>query len=98
MGSKYSRPKAQAPLEIQLLDFLYGEWRGFSSKLVKTASRQTLDEGPDFRLIPRQYVHHGRYFLELIIRLLRTKNGGSPTVSGRFLATLRHGRSGMLHA
>jgi len=26
MGSKYSRPKAQAPLEIKLLDFLYGEW------------------------------------------------------------------------
>ena len=26
MGSKDSRAKAQAPLEIKLLDFLYGEW------------------------------------------------------------------------
>jgi hypothetical protein len=26
MGLKDSRPKAQASLEIQLLDFLYGEW------------------------------------------------------------------------
>ena len=26
MGSKDSRPKAQALPEIQLLDFLYGEW------------------------------------------------------------------------
>jgi hypothetical protein len=26
MGLKHHRPKAQAPLEIQLLDFLYGEW------------------------------------------------------------------------
>ena len=26
MGSKDRRPTAQAPLEIQLLDFLYGEW------------------------------------------------------------------------
>jgi hypothetical protein len=26
LGLKYSRLKAQAPLEIQLLDFLYGEW------------------------------------------------------------------------
>ena len=26
MGLKYHRPKAQAPLEMMLLDFLYGEW------------------------------------------------------------------------
>ena len=26
MGSKDGHPTAQAPLEIQLLDFLYGEW------------------------------------------------------------------------
>jgi hypothetical protein len=26
MGSKDSRPQAQASLEIKLLDFLYGEW------------------------------------------------------------------------
>jgi len=26
MSSKDSQPKAQAPLEIQLWDFLYGEW------------------------------------------------------------------------
>ena len=31
MGSKYSRLKTQAPLEIKLLDFLYGEW-GVGSK------------------------------------------------------------------
>src|SRR6266850_1717463 len=30
MGSKYSRPKAQTPLEIKLLDFLYGEWGGIT--------------------------------------------------------------------
>jgi hypothetical protein len=28
MSIQYSRPKAQASLEINLLDFLYGEWGG----------------------------------------------------------------------
>jgi len=30
MGSKDGRPTAQVPLEIQLLDFLYGEWEDIS--------------------------------------------------------------------
>jgi hypothetical protein len=29
MGLKPHRPKAQAPLEIKLLDFLYGEWGAY---------------------------------------------------------------------
>jgi len=32
MSSKDSQPKAQAPLEIQLWDFLYGEWGADPSK------------------------------------------------------------------
>ncbi len=35
MGSKDSRPKAQALLEIKLLDFLYGEW-GVKRELLAT--------------------------------------------------------------
>src|SRR5712691_12875720 len=44
-----------------------------SRKMIEKASRQTLAEGPDFRLILRQNVYLDRYFLELINRLLRTK-------------------------
>ena len=32
MSSKDSQPKAQAPLEIQLWDFLYGEWGGVMNR------------------------------------------------------------------
>ena len=35
MGLKDSRPKAQASLEIQLLDFLYGEWGEYVKKYKK---------------------------------------------------------------
>jgi hypothetical protein len=40
MSSKYSRPLAQAPLEIQLLDFLYGEWGVLQCTIVGTFRRE----------------------------------------------------------
>ncbi len=76
----YPAPQEHPASEEVASDIFY-YINSFRSKLIEKASRQTPAEGPDFRLIPRQNVHPGRYFLELIIGLLRTKNRGSPTVS-----------------
>jgi hypothetical protein len=46
MGLKYSRPKAQASLEIQLLDCLYGEWGGI---LEGTSENTLIKERPAWR-------------------------------------------------
>jgi len=40
MGSKDGRPTAQAPLEIQLLDFLYGEWEASGVLFVEQIANQ----------------------------------------------------------
>jgi hypothetical protein len=55
----------------------------FRSKVAEKTSRQPHDAGPDFCFIPCHNVHPSRYFLEPYIRLLRTRDGGWPTVSER---------------
>src|SRR6266481_3788351 len=82
-------PRSISRVRQRAVDIFY--YRNiFRSKLVEKATRETHDAGPAFRLIPHHNVHHSRYFLELNIRLLRTINGGSPTVSERLLRGGQH--------
>jgi hypothetical protein len=47
MASKDSRPKTQAPSEIKLLDFLYGEWgdqrKTFKKYLILSLPQNTME-------------------------------------------------------
>ena len=56
MGLKDSRPKAQASLEIQLLDFLYGEWGDITEGFDFLGYRVIRDMGRNGKMVPKVHI------------------------------------------